>query len=351
MAFTMGAALPAFAKHLGTKGNSAAAHAKHDQGSGYTENNDTNDGGTPNNVSDAGDNKHPSGKDRSVENGNSGNQGNASSDPDDNGKGPDRSNGGPDKPNGSGGVDQADQDGNNGCGNDDDFEDDNEGWCGHKPKGDTGGSVGQGNTGDQGDVAPADDHKVTICHATGSSTNPFVQITPSASGVFHGHMGHQDARDIIPPFTYQGTTYSQNWDAAGQALFNAGCEQPAEVVVTPPTCSGDSTMPSGSESDCGEVTPPDEVLGSTDTQGGGIGSPSTNDTVKPGDNVLGLVIHRDTTNVSPSVKAAELAKAAGEASGSRTLPFTGSDIIPLLAVGIGLLITGVATLKLRRNDR
>ena len=78
--------------------------ADNDSGTAYTEDNDTNDGGTPNNV------------------------------PDDDGRGPDRSNGGPDKPNGSGGVDKADQDGNNGCGNDDDFEDDNEGWCGRKPK-------------------------------------------------------------------------------------------------------------------------------------------------------------------------------------------------------------------------
>src|SRR5688500_4208417 len=101
-----------------------------DAGTAYTEDDDTNDAGTKNNVADEGDNKHPSGKDRSVENGGSGNQGNSESDPDDDGRGPDRSNGGPDKPNGSGGDDLADQDGNNGCGNDDDFEDDNEGWCG-----------------------------------------------------------------------------------------------------------------------------------------------------------------------------------------------------------------------------
>ena len=94
--------------------------------SGVTEDNDSNDGGTPNNVADDGDNKHPSGKDRSEENGNSGNQGNSASDPDGD------SNGGPDKPGGSGGVDLADQDGNNGCGNDDDFEDDNNGNCGKK---------------------------------------------------------------------------------------------------------------------------------------------------------------------------------------------------------------------------
>ena len=99
-----------------------------------TEDDDDNDGGTPNNVVDDGDNRHPSGRDRSVERGNgSPNQGSTEVDPDDDGRGPDRSNGGPDRPGGSGGEDLADQDGNNGCGNDDDFEDDNEGRCGVYP--------------------------------------------------------------------------------------------------------------------------------------------------------------------------------------------------------------------------
>lgn len=65
---------------------------------------------------------HPSGKDRSVEPGNSGTQGKAASDPDED------ANLGPDKPEGAGGFD-SDKDGNNGCGNDDDFEDDNNGNC------------------------------------------------------------------------------------------------------------------------------------------------------------------------------------------------------------------------------
>jgi hypothetical protein len=113
----------------GGSGGEPDGDADSDSGTAYTEDNDTNDGGTPNNVSDEGDNWHPSGKDRSVENGNSGNQGKSESDPDDDTRGPERTNGGPDKPNGVGGWDLADQDGNNGCGNDDDFEDDNEGWC------------------------------------------------------------------------------------------------------------------------------------------------------------------------------------------------------------------------------
>jgi pyocin large subunit-like protein len=41
------------------------------------------------------------------------------------------------------------------------------------------------------------DGKVTICHATGSATNPYVEITISVNAVA-AHERHQDGRDIIP---------------------------------------------------------------------------------------------------------------------------------------------------------
>ena len=120
-------AVPVLAHHK--DGHDGGPKKDKDTATTVTEDNDANDGGTPNNVADEGDNKHPSRKDRSVENGKSGNQGKSQSDPDGD------SNGGADKPGGSGGVDLADQDGNNGCGNDDDFEDDNNGNCGgHKDR-------------------------------------------------------------------------------------------------------------------------------------------------------------------------------------------------------------------------
>jgi hypothetical protein len=117
---------PAFATHQPKHDGALAGAAS------ITE--DTDSDGVPNNISDEGDNLHPSGKDRSVEHGGSGDQGRSASTPDQNGRGPERDNGGTDKPNGPGGADIYDQDRNNGCGNDDDFDDDNEGWCGGKSK-------------------------------------------------------------------------------------------------------------------------------------------------------------------------------------------------------------------------
>lgn len=69
--------------------------------------------------------------------------------------------------------------------------------------------------------------KHAICHATSSAKNPYVLVRPATDGVMHGHLGHQGGRDVIPPFTYKGVEYSQNWDAAGEALLAAGCAVPA----------------------------------------------------------------------------------------------------------------------------
>ena len=336
LVFTLLAALMAVflvaAPALATHGKNNAKHkASSDRdGDAYTEDKDTNDGGTANNVEDDGDNKHPSGKDRSVENGNSGNQGNSTSDPDDDGRGPDRSNGGPDKPNGSGGEDLADQDGNNGCGNDDDFEDDNEGWCGKPPKADEdeveGDNVCEANEhmpaghekdcdeveGDgvcEDDEVMADgeacegseNEKVTICHATGSATNPWVTITVDANGL-NGHDDHEG--DIMNP------------------VGECGIEVAGSETVP---CEDEMT-----EAD-GEVC--DAVLGT--------------DEAVPGDMVLGAHLSKPgdaTGEEGPSVLGASAE--AGEEGG--VLPFTGGAILPFLFVAGALIAAGVL---LFRRDR
>lgn len=76
--------------------------------------------------------------------------------------------------------------------------------------------------------------KVSICHATSSATNPYVLIDVSVAGAYNAHIRHHDGHDVIPPFTWKGRTYSQNWDADGRALHANGCDG----VVTPPGGGG-----------------------------------------------------------------------------------------------------------------
>ncbi len=39
--------------------------------------------------------------------------------------------------------------------------------------------------------------RITICHATGSESNPYVKITINKNGWLNGHEEHQDERDFI----------------------------------------------------------------------------------------------------------------------------------------------------------
>ena len=265
----------------------------------YTEDNDTNDGDTPNNVPDDGDNAHPSGKDRSVENGGSGNQGNSESDPDDDGRGPDRSNGGADKPNGPGGTDKADQDGNNGCGNDDDFEDDNEGWCGKPP------AKPAPTKPVRPEVKPAGP-----CDADDrmNGTQPCKEDKPKPCEADAGMTGTEPCLD-------------------------------ADVLPTEP-CVDDATMAGGAEA-CDKDG--DEDAG---VLGGVITRPATPDVeVEEGPDVLG-------ERLSQPVEGEGVVAAAAERGASflgRQLPFTGSALLGFGAIAVGLLLAGAGILATRRS--
>lgn len=76
---------------------------------------------------------------------------------------------------------------------------------------------------------------VTICHATSATT--YVAVSPTVSDVVSEHLG-RDTGDIIPPFTVNGTTYSQNWDSAGQAIYANGC-----AAVSTSTGGGQTQTP------------------------------------------------------------------------------------------------------------
>lgn len=84
----------------------------------------------------------------------------------------------------------------------------------------------------------ADPHKVTICHATASATNPYVVITVDIASIVgysgHGHSG-VNIGDIIPPITVDGVVVypGNNWDSAHQAILDNGCD--ATTTTTQPT--------------------------------------------------------------------------------------------------------------------
>ncbi len=110
-------------------------------------------------------------------------------------------------------------------------------------------------------VIKAAKEKVTICHATASHNNPYVINKPAKSADVAGHDGHNgpiwfdgidvEWGDIIPPFDYPGGSYpGQNWDAAGEAIFDNDCQFVDEVVEDvsavvedpePATCEADGT--------------------------------------------------------------------------------------------------------------
>jgi hypothetical protein len=158
-------------------------------------------------------------------------------------------------------------------------------------------------------------HRVTICHATGADSNPYVVLTPDIAsagflqGGHDGHTGpiwvsgdqsaHQKWGDIIPPYQYvraDGTTFvfaGLNWTAQGQAIWDDGCAAPGQTTPTRrprATRSPGATPSAGASLSPGAApiaTPPQSGGVSAATAGGGVLA-ATGATV-PGQN-LGLFL-------------------------------------------------------------
>jgi hypothetical protein len=81
---------------------------------------------------------------------------------------------------------------------------------------------------------------VTFCDMS-SATSGDLETKSADEVARHEFDGNpEENRDIVPPFTYGGKTYSENWDSNGQAIFNAHCNASSGVqgttttVTTPP---------------------------------------------------------------------------------------------------------------------
>ena len=135
--------------------------------------------------------------------------------------------------------------------------------------------------------------KVTLCHATGSQSNPYVSVDVNISSAgdaadAKGHNSHAD--DIIPPYSYTGQDGSinyvgKNWTAEGQDILNDGCkvvDDDNPVSPTPPPTSNPSPSPNPSPSS--EPTPSPSSNPTPSPSSNPTPSPSSNPTPSPSSN-------------------------------------------------------------------
>jgi hypothetical protein len=153
--------------------------------------------------------------------------------------------------------------------------------------------------------------KVTICHATGSETNPYVLITVDEHAL-KAHMEHQHGQDIVNP----------TGPCPGATIPN-GLGKPPSGMVSPGGKLPAAGQPTGGEQ------PAAGVLGvSEEGKRGSGGSPEDENAV------LGANQGSGSENA---------VQATGDAGTS--LPFTGLQLLVMAAVGLAL---GVAGYRLRR---
>ena len=227
---------------------------------------------------------------------------------------------------------------------------------------------GKVETKTQSSVAESAHLHVTICHATGTPDNAgngYVMISPSASGVYHGHY-RQHGADIIPPFTYNGQTYSLNWTATGQAIFNNGCRPVAAVAPTtqaqtltttttvpqdsttvPPTTTPvptttttvpttTETVPSTTTTTVQAITTVTTTTESTTT----VGAVAGTTTVQQQAAVGGVKGAQTSLTKKPASRGGVLGTVS-HVAGS-TLPFTGFPVWLAVLIAIALILAGFA---------
>lgn len=177
--------------------------------------------------------------------------------------------------------------------------------------------------------------KVTICHATRSETNPYVEITISENGL-NGHGPAADPRhhegswpDIIPAPAAGCPTTPQQSRGAVRKRRTTGAPTTDPVTPTQGEVRQGLLAPAGSQA----------VLGAS-AQGTSPASASAD----PKNVVLGASAEGET----PAADAPATALAARDLDEDGSLPFTGFELAFLLVLAATALLGGIA---LRRATR
>ena len=176
-----------------------------------------------------------------------------------------------------------------------------------------------------------DNTKVTICHRTGSATNPYVKITVSSAAAYGGHDNEHDGPvamntnvaaklksqhiewgDIIPA---DATHSGKNWTTEGRAVYDngCGCIDKSGPIVSPLSNDSDDTSKSD---DCKTGTPKPTT------------PPSKGGTVTP--------------TATPAPTATAQTASTSIAPAVTELPHTGASNITLIAGSLVSLLTSAA---------
>jgi hypothetical protein len=186
--------------------------------------------------------------------------------------------------------------------------------------------------------------KITICHATKSTTNPYVEITISVNGL-HGHGPAEDPhhhagswQDIIPapaegcPTTVQGQTPQTKTEQQQQPTTT---QQPTTVAaLVAPTPEVAVTAPATTTETPEQAVLGEHISGTT---------PSATEGEPGASKVLGV----QASGSAP--KAAVAARNADSRNGS--LPFTGFELAIVLLAAAAALLGGFALRRATTSGR
>lgn len=217
----------------------------------------------------------------------------------------------------------------------------------------------------------ASHEKVTICHATGSATNPYVEITVNFNSIedardVKGHVRHGD--DIIPPYSYSDPQGSITFPGQGdQSILTNGCKAGTTTSTTTPSTSTNTTTSSTSTttsststststgststptttsattSTGGTTTTGTTATGTTETTSTGTTPGTTSTTTPVGGTTTGATPPGSPSGSVPPPKAPKprgSSTARGNSGDQGGLPNTGWDAWLYALLGSGLLLTG-----------
>ncbi len=218
-----------------------------------------------------------------------------------------------------------------------------------------------GHEGHEGDIIPApeggcpgpeedrDRERITICHATGSETNPYEVITIDVNGL-NGHEGHEG--DVIPapeggcpvPTTTTTVPDITTTTTVPKTTTTTVAETTTTTVAETTTTTVPETTTTVPETTTTVAdTTTTTVAAATVTTVAGTTTTGSDTTTQPA--VLGLTLEGGGNLGTTAPGGSTTVLGAHFERGGDTLARTGSSLTPMATFGLGLLMLG-ALLKL-----